>query len=284
MINIQQYWGTWLYITLVGLCIGSFLNVVIYRLPIMLKQRWQHECSLLNESTFTHDQDQQEPFNLWVPRSRCPTCKSYIRWYDNIPLLGWLRLRGRCHQCGSKISFRYPLIELATALLSLLTIKLLGFNQAGFFGLFFLWILIALTLIDLDEQLLPDNLTLPLLWLGLLVNLHSMYVTLASAVIGAAAGYLILWSIYWIFKLLTGKEGMGYGDFKLLAALGAWLGWQTLPLIILISALMGAMAGLGYLLIRRKNLEFPFGPYLATAGLVTLLWHNTLMTWYLGHG
>ena len=281
----QATWIAWIYVALLGLCVGSFLNVVIYRLPIMLKKRWQQECLVyFNTTTDVQDQEQQETFNLLLPRSRCTSCQSLIAWYNNIPLLSWLRLHGRCAQCDARISFRYPLVEAATALASLLTIKLLGFNLAGFFGLIFLWILITLTMIDLDEQLLPDDLTLPLLWLGLIVNLHNLYSPLTSAVIGAVAGYLILWCIYWVFRIVTGKEGMGYGDFKLLAALGAWLGWQTLPIIILISALLGAIAGIGYLLVRRKNLAFPFGPYLAVAGLITLLWHNTLMSWYLGHG
>ena len=271
-----------IYALLTGLCVGSFLNVVAYRLPLMLKQQWKTECARISEPDF--EPCDIQTFNLCTPSSHCPQCKTPIPWYENIPVLGWLLLKGRCSHCQRSISIRYPLVELLTGLMSLLTVYILGSGLNSILALFFTWALIALTLIDLDEQLLPDNITLPLLWLGLLANTQYIFTTPISAIIGAASGYLILWSIYWIFRILTGKEGMGYGDFKLLAALGAWLGWQILPIIILISALLGALAGISYMFIRKKNLAFPFGPYLAIAGWITLLWHQSLLIWYLGRG
>lgn len=267
------------YIVLLGLCVGSFLNVVIYRLPLMLKRQWQAECCEFLSQPIP---PVEEKFNLLIPRSRCPACGHAIAWYENIPVLSWLALRGRCSACASPISWRYPLIELVTALLSLVTYLALGASPECYLALPVVWALIALTMIDLDEQLLPDNMTLPLLWAGLLANTQHLFTTPTAAIIGATAGYLSLWTVYWLFKLATGKEGMGYGDFKLLAALGAWLGWQVLPLIILLSAAVGAVAGVGYMLIRKQSLAFPFGPYLAMAGFIALLWQKPLMHWYLG--
>lgn len=268
------------YVFFLGLCIGSFLNVVAYRLPVMMKQQWRHDCCELLDQPC--NDVSTEPFNLMFPASRCPHCGHQIRWWENIPVIGWVTLRGRCSSCKKPISPRYPIVELGTGLLSLLTISVVGISWAGAFALVATWALIALTLIDLDEQLLPDDITLPLLWLGLAVNTAGTFAPLESAVIGAIAGYLSLWIVYWAFKLLTGKEGMGYGDFKLLAALGAWLGWQMLPAIILISSLAGAVIGIALLAIRRQSTQFAFGPYLAIAGYIALLWHAPILTWYLG--
>lgn len=278
----HKTWAWDFYVLLTGLCVGSFLNVVAYRLPLMLKRQWKDECAQI--SGLNLETQENKKFNLCTPSSHCPHCNIPIAWYENIPVFGWLALRGQCSNCKVHISARYPLVELLTGLISLLTVIILGSGLNAVLALIFTWSLIALTLIDLDEQLLPDNITLPLLWLGLLINTQNIYTSAVSSIIGAASGYLILWSIYWGFRILTDKEGMGYGDFKLLAALGAWLGWQTLPLIILFSALLGALAGIGYMVVRRKNLAFPFGPYLAVAGWVTLLWHQTLISWYLGRG
>ncbi len=263
---------------LLGLFVGSFLNVVVYRLPIMMERRWKAECCELLEQKAP----EQAVFNLAVPRSRCPHCGHQITALENIPVVSWLFLRGRCKSCKKPISARYPLVELATALLSLLVFITFGPTLKMLFILGLTWALIALTLIDFDTQLLPDDITLPLVWAGLLVNLNGLLVPLQSAVLGAAFGYLALWSVYWLFKLLTGKEGMGYGDFKLLAALGAWLGWTVLPLIILLSSLVGAVIGLAYLAIRRQSAPFAFGPYLAIAGFIALLWGQDIMGWYLG--
>jgi leader peptidase (prepilin peptidase)/N-methyltransferase len=262
----------------VGLCVGSFLNVVIHRLPIMLERRWRGDCQEL----LGQEVESQPAFNLVVPRSRCPHCGHAISAIENIPVASWIALRGRCRACKARISLRYPLVELATAAISLLPLLVLGPSPAALCALPLLWALIALTLIDIDTQLLPDDITLPLLWGGLLVNLQGLIVPLPEAVIGAAAGYLSLWSIYWLFKLLTGKEGMGYGDFKLLAALGAWLGWKMLLPIILLSSLSGAVIGVVYMAIRRASLPFAFGPYLAIGGGVALLWGPQLLHWYLG--
>ncbi|NQY04526.1 MAG: prepilin peptidase, partial [Halieaceae bacterium] len=221
---------------------------------------------------------------LSTPNSHCPHCKAPVKPWHNIPVLSYVALRGRCANCGAKISLRYPLVELVTGLMTLALGIMLGASLAMVGALFLTWALITLTLIDVDHQLLPDDLTLPLLWLGLVFNLFATYTTLSSAVIGAIAGYGILWSVYWGFKLLTGKEGMGYGDFKLLAALGAWLGWQSVPLIILLSSLVGAIIGIGLILLKKrgKDIPMPFGPYLAIAGWVALLWGDTIMTAYLG--
>ncbi|MBQ4665077.1 MULTISPECIES: prepilin peptidase [Aeromonas] len=274
----------WLYFSLVflfSLMIGSFLNVVIHRLPIMLEREWQAEyLGYFNPET---QPQQEDRYNLMVPRSACPHCGHAITAMENIPLLSWLWLKGRCRECQAPISARYPLVELLTALLSLVVAATFPPGWALLAALLLTWVLVALTFIDLDKMLLPDQLTLPLLWGGLLFNLAGGFIPLADAVIGAMAGYLVLWSLYWAFKLLTGKEGMGYGDFKLLAALGAWLGWQALPIVLLLSSLVGAFIGIGLILLRNhhQNKPIPFGPYLAIAGWIALLWGDTITRWYL---
>ena len=274
----------WLYFSLVflfSLMIGSFLNVVIHRLPIMLEREWQAEyLSYFNPET---QLQQEERYNLMVPRSACPHCGHAITAMENIPLLSWLWLKGRCRECQAPISARYPLVELLTALLSLVVAATFPPSWGLLAALLLTWVLVALTFIDLDKMLLPDQLTLPLLWGGLLFNLTGGFVPLADAVIGAMAGYLVLWSLYWAFKLLTGKEGMGYGDFKLLAALGAWLGWQALPIVLLLSSLVGAIIGISLILLRNhhQGKPIPFGPYLAIAGWIALLWGDTITRWYL---
>lgn len=280
----SQY--AWLYFFLLGLfslLVGSFLNVLIHRLPIMLERSWRQEY----QDYFAEGDNppaQAEPYNLFLPRSACPHCGHQITALENIPLLSWLFLKGRCSACQHPISARYPLVELLCALASV-TVAFYyppGWALAG--ALLLTWILLALTFIDFDKLLLPDQLTLPLLWVGLLLNLSQQFVPLADAVIGAIAGYMVLWSIYWAFKLLTGKEGMGYGDFKLLAALGAWLGWQSLPLILILSSCVGAILGITLVVMRRhqQSKPMPFGPYLAIAGWIALLWGEQLTNWYLG--
>lgn len=263
-----------------GLCIGSFLNVVVYRLPLMMEADWKHEARDILELAAEPDEPR---FNLLVPRSRCPHCGHQITALENIPVVSWLVLRGKCSGCKSPISPRYPLVELATGLLSLLVFLNFGPTESMAAALGLTWALIALTLIDLDTQLLPDDITLPLLWAGLLANMLGwLPVPLMSAVIGAMAGYLTLWSVSGLFKLVVGKEGMGNGDFKLLAALGAWLGWSMLPVIILMSSVVGTVIGVGYLIVRKKSAEYPFGPYLAISGFIALLWGHDLVQWYLG--
>ncbi len=254
---------------LFGLLFGSFLNVVIYRLPKMMQRESDNYVAEESGRPLPH----QDRFNLMVPRSACPHCGHRITALENIPVISYLALGGKCRSCKAPISARYPMVELLTGALSALLIWQLGSGWAGLTGLFFLYCLIALTFIDADTQLLPDDLCYPLLWAGLLVNLNGTFVPLHDAVIGAAAGYLALWSIYWLFKLLTGKEGMGYGDFKLLAALGAWLGWAVLPTIILLSSVVGAVVGISLIVFARhgRNNPIPFGPYLAAAGLITML-------------
>jgi len=263
-----------------GLLVGSFLNVVIYRLPKILEQDWKGQCAiLLNQSP-----PKEEKLTLSTPNTTCPKCQHAIKPWENIPVLSYMFLQGRCSQCKNKISIRYPIIELVTALLSLVTIMSLGGNIAGLSALFLTWTLIVLTMIDADTQLLPDNITLPLLWAGLILNVFNVFTTLESALWGAVFGYLSLWSVFHLFKLITGKEGMGYGDFKLLAALGAWFGWQMLPIIILLSSVVGAVIGIGMILIKGKdkNIPIPFGPYLAIAGWVTLIWGDQLKHLWLG--
>lgn len=275
----------WLYLSLVflfSLMVGSFLNVVIHRLPIMMERDWHAEYT-----DYFGDHTSPIPatgrYNLMVPRSRCPHCDHPIGALENIPLLSWLWLRGRCRNCRAPISPRYPLVELLTALLSVAVAATLTPGWGTLAALVLTWVLVALTFIDLDKMLLPDQLTLPLLWGGLLFNLLGGFVPLADAVIGAMAGYLVLWALYWAFKLLTGKEGMGYGDFKLLAALGAWLGWQALPIVLLLSSLVGAAIGIGLILLRNhhQGKPIPFGPYLAIAGWIALLWGDSITRWYL---
>jgi len=266
---------------IVGLMIGSFLNVVIYRLPVMMKRDWKKECQEFLELPIT-DQP-AETFNLAFPDSRCPSCNTEIKVYQNIPVLSYLFLRGKCANCQTSISPRYPLIEALTGILSVVVAYQLGGNIAALFALFLTWVLVALSWIDIDHQLLPDNITLPMIWLGLFLSLFNVFTDPVSSIIGAMAGYLILWSIYWLFKLLTGKEGMGYGDFKLLALFGAWLGWQYLLLIILLSSLVGAIIGTSMIIFvqRDKNIPIPFGPYLAVAGWIALLWGDKINSLYL---
>jgi leader peptidase (prepilin peptidase)/N-methyltransferase len=278
---------------ILGLLVGSFLNVVIYRLPVMLERRWRAECLELSgtASALAEPAASQAPFNLLVPRSTCPGCAAPIKSLHNIPVLSYLWLRGRCASCGVRISARYPAIELLCALATALVAWKFGFGWPGACAIVITWFLIALTFIDLDHQLLPDSLTLPLLWMGLLASLtgwasgsHSLPVDPVSAIAGAAIGYLSLWSVYHAFRLLTGKEGMGYGDFKLLAALGAWVGWQMLLPIVLLSACVGALVGIALILLRRQQRgnPMPFGPFLATAGWVAMLWGPQIVTRYLG--
>lgn len=264
-----------------GLLVGSFLNVVIYRVPKMLHNEWHEQCCELLEQPLP--EEPRKPFNLVTPRSTCPRCGHGIKAWENIPIISYLLLRGRCSACQASISVRYPIIEAVTGLLSLVVIYHFGANMAGLAALLLTWALIALTMIDIDTQLLPDNITLPLLWLGLVVNAFGVFTSLQDAVWGAVAGYLSLWSIYWLFKLLTGKEGMGFGDFKLLAALGAWMGWQMLPLVVLMSSFVGAVLGIGMIVLRGRdrNIPIPFGPYLAIAGWLCLLWGDQLVARYL---
>jgi leader peptidase (prepilin peptidase) / N-methyltransferase len=266
---------------ILGLLVGSFLNVVIYRLPKMLEREWREQCVEFLGSDNIVAAAKLEPspkFNLVTPNSTCPTCGHKIKPWENIPLISYLFLRGKCSACKTPISLRYPVIELVTGILSVIAIYTFGVNSTGLACLILTWCLIALTMIDIDTQLLPDNITLPLVWLGLIVNYFGLLTSLESSLIGAIVGYLSLWSIYWLFKLLTGKEGMGYGDFKLLAAFGAWLGWQMLPQIILLSSLVGAVIGIGMIVIRGrdKNIPIPFGPYLAMAGWIALMWGQNI--------
>lgn len=266
---------------ILGLCIGSFLNVVIHRLPLIMEQEWRCQCAELTGQT----PSEENRLSLAAPRSRCPNCGHQITALENIPLLSYfLILRGKCSGCGQPISLRYPLIEALTGLLSAYTAWHFGPTLQAAGALCLIWALIALTVIDFDTQLLPDSITLPLLWLGLAFNLGATFSDLSSAVIGAMAGYLALWSIFWLFKLATGKEGMGYGDFKLLAALGAWLGWSMLPAIILLSSVVGAVVGISLILFARhgRDVPIPFGPYLATAGMIALFWGPQLTRNYLG--
>ena len=265
---------------LLGLFVGSFLNVVIHRLPRMMERDWHAQAAELRGEPV----EPAERFNLATPRSRCPHCGHLIGALENIPVLSYLVLRGRCGHCGAGISMRYPIVEAFTALLSGYAAWHFGFGVAAAGALLFIWTMVALAFIDVDTQLLPDDLTLPLLWLGLLFNLSGTFTDLHSAVIGAMAGYLSLWSVYWLFKLVTGKEGMGYGDFKLLGAIGAWLGWQLLPLTILLSSLVGAVVGIALIVLARhgRNVPIPFGPYLAAAGIIALFWGEDLTSRYLG--
>ena len=264
---------------LFGLLVGSFLNVVIHRLPRMMERDWQIQCAELRDE----EAPKGEPLSLLRPRSRCPTCGHGIGALENIPILSWLALRGKCAHCSAPISGRYPVIEALTGLLTGFAAAHFGFDWNALGAILLIWSLIALAFIDFDTTYLPDAITLPLLWCGLLFNLHGVFADLPAAVIGAMAGYLSLWSVYWAFKLLTKKEGMGYGDFKLLAALGAWLGWQMLPLIVLLSSLVGAIIGVLLIIVARKgrNVPIPFGPYLATAGLLALFWGNEITRQYL---
>ncbi len=273
---------------ILGLLVGSFLNVVIYRLPKMMEADWQQQCQEYLSAngdikTIPDTQDKTPPFNLMVPASRCPHCGHKIKPWENIPVVSFLFLRGKCSNCKASISIRYPTIELITGLLSVAAIYTFGASVSGLLAMVLTWCLVALTMIDIDTYLLPDDITLPLLWIGLIANSFGVFTDLSSALWGAVAGYLSLWSVYQLFKLVTGKEGMGYGDFKLLAALGAWMGWQMLPQIILLSSLVGAVIGISMVAIRGrdKNIPIPFGPYLAIAGWIAFVCGDEINRTYL---
>jgi leader peptidase (prepilin peptidase) / N-methyltransferase len=282
-LDILQKYPGWLYATvgLFGLCVGSLLNVVIHRLPKMMEAEWRAECASLEG----REVPPGETYNLFTPRSACPKCGTPITALQNVPVVSWLVLRGRCAKCANPISARYPLVEVLGGTLAVLLAWRFGYSAALAFGLFYVWAMIALTFIDFDTQLLPDDITLPLLWLGLLANLSGTYTDLRSAVLGAVAGYLVLWLVYWAFRLIAKKEGMGYGDFKLLAAIGAWTGWQVLPVVILISAGLGAVIGSIALWLSKKGSDtrIPFGPYLALGGIVALFWGRDAVVAWLGH-
>ncbi|MDX9950597.1 MAG: A24 family peptidase [Methylophilaceae bacterium] len=271
------------FVTFFGLIIGSFLNVVIHRLPKMMERDWLRQCQELQNPGSLPADENVARYNLVVPRSACPACGHQITALENIPLISYAFLRGKCAGCKTPISLRYPLIEALTGLLAGAVAWKFGVSSTALAALVFTFALIALTFIDFDTQLLPDDITLPLLWLGLLFNIGGGFTDLQSAVVGAMAGYLILWSIYWLFKLVTGKEGMGYGDFKLLAAIGAWFGWQLLPAVILLSSVVGSVIGIGLMVLARHGREvpIPFGPYLALGGIAALFWGPQLSRLYL---
>jgi len=272
-------WGFAVFTAIVGLCVGSFLNVVIHRVPKMLERGWASQCAELRGETIA----EAPTYNLIVPRSACPSCGHPIGALENVPVLSWLVQKGRCRGCGTAISSRYPLVEILGAGLALAALWKFGATWQGAAACVFLWTIAALTFIDFDTQLLPDGMTLPLLWAGLLANMFELFVPLKTAVIGAVAGYLALWSVYWLFKLIRGKEGMGYGDFKLLAALGAWLGWQMLPLIVLLSSVVGAAVGIVLIVFKGRDHSVPlaFGPYLAIAGANALFFGPALLKVYM---
>lgn len=268
-----------------GLVVGSFLNVVIHRLPKMMARQWERECAEFVGEEFRGEKPHEtKPYSLAFPGSHCPSCGAEITALQNIPVLSYLYLRGRCAHCGIAISIRYPLIELLTAAIWILCGLSFGVSNALAAAMLLTGVLLALTAIDLDHQLLPDSLTLPLLWVGLLINIDATFVSLESAVLGAVFGYLCLWSVYWLFKIITGKEGMGYGDFKLLAALGAWFGLSALPTIVLLSSLVGAVIGIALIVTGRQSREtpMPFGPFLAGAGLIHLFYPDVLIGWIAG--
>ncbi|HDP88532.1 MAG TPA: prepilin peptidase [Thioalkalivibrio sp.] len=270
-------------IALFGLLVGSFLNVVALRLPVMLERTWKRECREWLGGGEAAPRE-EERFNLIVPRSHCPSCGHKITALENIPVISWLVLRGKCHACGMRISFQYPAVELAAAVLAMVVAWHFGVTWQTLAALGLTWTLLALSVIDIRTQLLPDVITLPLLWAGIILNFGGLFTNLESAVLGAIMGYMALWTVYQLFRLLTGKEGMGFGDFKLLAALGAWLGWEYLPLIILLSAVVGAVVGLSLIALRGRdrNIPIPFGPYLAGGGWIALLWGEEIMRAYLG--
>lgn len=292
MIDQPPFFSTIVFV--IGLLVGSFLNVVIYRLPIMMLRGWRKECleflqikpDEIPDSCLTASEDgnpAEEPFNLVFPLSRCSNCNTPIKPYQNIPVLSYLFLRGKCAHCRASISFRYPVVEMLTALTSAIVAWHFGYTLQTVFALILTWSLISLSFIDFDQQLLPDSINLPLLWLGLFLSLFGFFTDSQSSIIGAVAGYGALWLVYHLFKLATGKEGMGYGDFKLLALFGAWLGWQYLPIIILLSSLVGAVIGIAMILLvkRDHNIPIPFGPYLAAAGWLALLWGKDINQFYL---
>ena len=283
--DIIQFWNSNVVVfalsaAVLGLLVGSFLNVVVYRLPQMMMRDWRQQARDVLEMP---EEQSKETFNLILPNSRCPHCSHEIKPWENIPLLSWLFLRGKCSACKQPISMRYPLVELACGVLSAVIAWRYGVSWDALAMLVLTWGLLAMSLIDADHQLLPDALVLPLLWLGLILNSFGVFVSLSDAVWGAAIGYMSLWSIFWLFKLVTGKEGMGYGDFKLLAMLGAWGGWQILPLTILLSSVVGAVLGVIILRVQRNSISkpIPFGPYLALAGWIALLWGDEMTSSYL---
>ena len=286
LLGILSAYPLWFYacVALFGLLIGSFLNVVILRLPKMMEARWHSECRELLGQQSDADEPAATGFNIAYPASHCPSCGHELRWWENLPLVSYALLRGRCSSCKTRISPQYPLVEAAAAGLAVLAASSVTWGWPLLFALILIWALLTLAVIDLNTMLLPDQVTLPLLWLGLLVNVGGMFTNLSDAVIGAAIGYLVLWTIYQGFKLLTGKEGMGFGDFKLLAALGAWMGWQALPGIILMSSLVGAIVGISLMLLRKKdgNMAIPFGPYLAAAGVIWFFFGKMISVAYLG--
>lgn len=276
-------------IFILGLLVGSFLNVVIYRLPIIFKREWRKDCCSYLEENYSAkiqldaSKEPAEPFNLVKPDSTCPSCGHKIRAWENIPVLSFIFLKAKCSKCKTPISFRYPLIELLSAILAAVSAWKFGFSLAGFSAILLSWALISLAMIDYDTQYLPDQITLPFLWLGLILNLNNAFTKIDSAIIGAIAGYLSLWSVYHLFKLITKKEGMGYGDFKLLALLGAWMGWQFLPVIIILSSLVGSIIGISLIIFKKHQREvpIPFGPYLAIAGWIALIWGDEINQSYL---
>ncbi|MHB8454156.1 MAG: prepilin peptidase [Acidiferrobacterales bacterium] len=281
-IYLQTHVAAWVtFIGLLGLIVGSFLNVVIHRLPVMFTRGWRRECQTLLGAEL--DPEDNAPYNLVFPGSHCPFCSHAIRAWENIPVLSYLWLRGKCAACGHRISARYPAVELIAGILAGAVAFHFGFGQAAAAACVLSWALIALTFIDFDHQILPDAITQPLLWAGLIANSFNVFSSLHAAVIGAISGYLSLWLVFHSFRLITGKDGMGHGDFKLFALLGAWLGWQSLPLIILLASVLGAAVGLGLILFRGRDrsLPIPFGPFLCGAGWITLLWGNTITGYYL---
>lgn len=282
LIGVIQGSPFWLAVAvaIMGLCVGSFLNVVIHRLPKMMEAQWRADCAALDG----REPPPTETYNLVTPRSRCPSCGAPITALQNVPVASWIALGGKCAACRAPISARYPAVELLAAALGVAVSLRFGFSAATAFGLVFAWALLALTFIDLDTQLLPDDITLPLLWVGLIANAFGAYIDLRSAVLGAVGGYMLLWTVYWGFRLVAGKEGMGFGDFKLLAAIGAWTGWQVLPVAIIVSAGLGAVIGSLGLWLSKKGFgtRIPFGPYLAVGGLASLLWGPEIVTWWLG--
>ncbi|HUL95934.1 MAG TPA: A24 family peptidase [Usitatibacter sp.] len=282
-LDVLQKSPAWLYATvgLLGLCVGSLLNVVIHRLPKMMQAQWRDDCAELEG----REPAPRETYNLFTPRSACPRCATPITALQNIPVVSWVFLRGKCAKCAAPISARYPAVEILGAAVALLMAWRFGYSGALAYALVFGWALVALTFIDFDTQLLPDDITLPLLWLGLIANAWGAFTDLRSAVLGAVGGYLVLWTVYWAFRLLAKKEGMGYGDFKLLAALGAWTGWQVLPVTIVVSAGLGAVIGSAALWLSRKGSDtrIPFGPYLALGGIAGLVWGREAVTAWVGH-
>ena len=270
----------YIFVTLIGLAVGSFLNVVIYRLPLMLENDWRQQCEEFLQLKETTD---SEKITLSSPASSCPVCQHKIRFWENIPVVSYLLLKGQCSSCSNPISIQYPIVETVTAILSVVVAVHFGVSWQTVAALFLTWALVSLTMIDFHKQLLPDNITLPLLSLGVIAGIFGLFTDLQSSVIGAMAGYMILWTVFHTFKIVTGKEGMGYGDFKLLAALGAWMGWEYLPQIIILSSLVGAIIGISMLVVLKhdKNIPIPFGPYLAIAGWIALIWGEQINTSWL---